>query len=340
MKKLLNVLYILTENNYLHLENENIVIMNNGKILARIPAHTIESIVMLNNGTVSTPLIGYCGSKGITLSFHSLTGKFYGRIYGPVSGNVLLRKRQYEMLNSNERIGIVRNILSGKFVNSRNLLLKTARDNNPEAKEKLTRAAEMISNQHDLLLKSDSIDSMRGIEGAAANIYFNVFDDMLKTNDNEMLFIKRSRRPPENRINALLSFTYMLLKNDIQSALESVGIDPAAGYLHTLRPGRPSMALDLMEELRSPLCDRFVISLVNLKQIQAEDFDVTNNEYNLKEKARRLVIDKWQQRKKEDITHYFLKEKIQIGLIPYCQAVLLARYLRGDIDGYPSFLWR
>ena len=158
---------------------------------------------------------------------------------------------------------------------------------------------------------------MRGIEGAAANIYFNVFDDMLKTNDNEMLFVKRSRRPPENRINALLSFTYMLLKNDIQSALESVGIDPAAGYLHTLRPGRPSMALDLMEELRSPLCDRFVISLVNLKQIQAEDFDVTNNEYNLKEKARRLVIDKWQQRKKEDITHYFLKEKIQIGLIPY-----------------------
>lgn len=340
MKKLLNVLYILTENNYLHLENENIVIMNNGKILARIPAHTIESIVMLNNGTVSTPLIGYCGSKGITLSFHSLTGKFYGRIYGPVSGNVLLRKRQYEMLNSNERIGIVRNILSGKFVNSRNLLLKTARDNNPEAKENLTRAAEMISNQHDLLLKSDSIDSMRGIEGAAANIYFNVFDDMLKTNDNEMLFVKRSRRPPENRINALLSFTYMLLKNDMQSALESVGIDPVAGYLHTLRPGRPSMALDLMEELRSPLCDRFVISLVNLKQIQAEDFEVTNNEYNLKEKARRLVIDKWQQRKKEDITHYFLKEKIQIGLIPYCQAVLLARYLRGDIDGYPSFLWR
>lgn len=340
MKKLLNVLYILTENNYLHLENENVVIMNGGNVVARIPAHTLESIVLLNNGTVSTPLIGYCGSKGIALSFHSATGKFYGRIYGPVSGNVLLRKKQYEIINCSESIEIVRNILSGKFVNSRNLLLKSSRDNNSESRENLIRATEMISAQHEMLLKSDNIDSMRGIEGAVASIYFNVFDDMLKTTDNEMCFIKRSRRPPENRINALLSFTYMLLKNDVQSALESVGIDPSAGYLHTLRPGRPAMALDIMEELRSPLCDRFVISLVNLKQIKADDFDVINNEFNLKDKARRLVIDQWQKRKKEEITHYFLKEKIQIGLIPYCQAMLLARYIRGDIDGYPPFLWR
>lgn len=340
MKKLLNVLYILTENNYLHLENENVVIMNGGNVVARIPAHTLESIVLLNNGTVSTPLIGYCGSKGIALSFHSATGKFYGRIYGPVSGNVLLRKKQYEIINCSESIEIARNILSGKFVNSRNLLLKSSRDNNSESRENLIRATEMISAQHEMLLKSDNIDSMRGIEGAVASIYFNVFDDMLKTTDNEMCFIKRSRRPPENRINALLSFTYMLLKNDVQSALESVGIDPSAGYLHTLRPGRPAMALDIMEELRSPLCDRFVISLVNLKQIKADDFDVINNEFNLKDKARRLVIDQWQKRKKEEITHYFLKEKIQIGLIPYCQAMLLARYIRGDIDGYPPFLWR
>lgn len=163
---------------------------------------------------------------------------------------------------------------------------------------------------------------------------------MLKTNDPEMLFYKRSRWPPENRVNALLSFTYMLLKNDMQSALESVGIDPAAGYLHTLRPGRPSMALDLMEELRSPLCDRFVISLINLKQITASDFDTEGIEFLLKDKAKRKVIQEWQQRKKEIIMHPYLKEKIPIGLIPYCQAMLLARHLRGDLDGYPPFIWR
>ena len=163
---------------------------------------------------------------------------------------------------------------------------------------------------------------------------------MLKTNDPEMLFYKRSRRPPENRVNALLSFTYMLLKNDMQSALESVGIDPAAGYLHTLRPGRPSMALDLMEELRSPLCDRFVISLINLKQITASDFYTEGIELLLMDKAKRKVIQEWQQRKNEIIMHPYLKEKIPIGLIPYCQAMLLARHLRGDLDGYPPFVWR
>lgn len=163
---------------------------------------------------------------------------------------------------------------------------------------------------------------------------------MLKTKETEMMFEKRSRRPPENRVNALLSFVYMLLKNDTQSALESVGIDPSAGYLHTLRPGRPSMALDLMEELRAPLCDRFVVTLINLKQITASDFDVENTEYKLKDKVKRKVIQEWQLRKKEIITHPYLKEKIPIGLIPYCQAMLLSKYFRGDIDGYPPFIWR
>lgn len=340
MKKLLNVLYILTDGYYLHLENENIVIMSGGKTLARIPSHTIESIVFLNNATVSAPLVGYCGEKRIGISYHTPSGRFLGRFSGPVSGNVLLRKKQYDIIDTPISTEVVRNILSGKFVNSRNFILKASRDNNTDSEKNLKRAAEMLSNQHELLLNADSIDSMRGIEGAAASIYFGVFDDMLKTNEREMAFEKRSRRPPENRVNALLSFTYMLLKNDVQSALESVGIDPAAGYLHTLRPGRPSMALDLMEELRSPLCDRFVVSLINLKQIKAADFDVKNGEYNLSEKAKRLVVDSWWKRKKENITHPFFKEKIQIGLIPYCQAMLLAKHLRGDIDGYPPYLWR
>jgi len=340
MKKLLNVLYILTENSYLHCENGSICVKVGGTEKTRIPAHTIESIICLCNTTVSTPFIGFCSENGISLSFHSDTGKFYGRIYGAVSGNVLLRQKQYQWIGEKQSIAVVRNIISGKLLNSRNVLMKSARSTASENKERLHQAAQMLSDQQAALENVSDIDSIRGIEGAAATVYFRAFDAMLKTDDNDLIFDKRSRRPPENRVNALLSFVYMLLKNDAQSALESVGLDPAAGYLHTLRPGRPSLALDLMEELRAPLCDRFVISLLNLKQIKSNDFDTTNGEYRLRDDARRLVIREWQLRKKEQITHPFLKEKIEIGLIPYCQAMLLARHMRGDLDGYPPFIWR
>ena len=340
MKKLGNVLYILTENSYLHCDNGTICVKVGGTEKVRIPAHTIESIICLCNTTVSSPFIGFCGENGISLSFHSDNGRFYGRIYGAVNGNVLLRKKQYQYIDNPESVDIVRNILSGKFANSRNLLLKSARGTTDDKADILRKAAYIISEQAELLDKSDDIDNMRGIEGAAASVYFQSFDAMLKNDEEDMQFEKRSRRPPENRVNALLSFTYMLLKNDMQSALESVGLDPAAGYLHTLRPGRPSLALDMMEELRAPLCDRFVISLINLKQIKSKDFNVGEGEYALSDDARKLVIREWQQRKKEIITHPFLKEKIQIGLIPYCQAMLLARYIRGDINGYPPFIWR
>lgn len=340
MKKLGNVLYILTEGSYLHCENRSICVMVGGTEKTRIPAHTIEAIICLCNTTVSTPFIGFCGENGIALSFHSDNGKFYGRIYGNVCGNVLLRKKQYEWIDSCESAEIVRNIILGKIVNSRNMLTRAARNTTEEKALILKEQAEKLLEQENSLECTKTIDSIRGIEGAAATIYFRAFDSMLKTDEAEMLFEKRSRRPPENRVNALLSFVYMLLKNDTQAALESVGIDPAAGYLHTLRPGRPSMALDLMEELRAPLCDRFVISLINLKQITASDFDAEGIEYKLKDKARRKVIQEWQLRKKETITHPYLKEKIPIGLIPYCQAMLLARHFRGDIDGYPPFIWR
>ena len=314
--------------------------MVGGTEKTRIPAHTIEAIICLCNTTVSTPFIGFCGENGIALSFHSDNGKFYGRIYGSVSGNVLLRKKQYEWIGSQESAEVVRNIILGKIVNSRNMLTRAARNTTEEKALILKEQAEKLLEQENDLEGAKSIDSIRGIEGAAAAVYFRAFDAMLKTDESEMMFEKRSRRPPENRVNALLSFAYMLLKNDTQSALESVGIDPAAGYLHTLRPGRPSMALDLMEELRAPLCDRFVISLINLKQITASDFDAEGIEYKLKDKARRKVIQEWQLRKKETITHPYLKEKIPIGLIPYCQAMLLARHFRGDIDGYPPIIWR
>ena len=314
--------------------------MVGGTEKSRIPAHTIEAIICLCNTTVSTPFIGFCGENGIALSFHSDNGKFYGRIYGSVSGNVLLRKKQYEWIGSHKSAEVVRNIILGKIVNSRNMLTRAARNTTEEKALILKEQAEKLLEQEYSLECAKTIDSIRGIEGAAATVYFRAFDAMLKTDEVEMMFEKRSRRPPENRVNALLSFAYMLLKNDTQSALESVGIDPAAGYLHTLRPGRPSMALDLMEELRAPLCDRFVISLINLKQITASDFDTEGIEYKLKDKARRKVIQEWQLRKKETITHPYLKEKIPIGLIPYCQAMLLARHFRGDIDGYPPFIWR
>lgn len=340
MKKLGNVLYIMTEGSYLHCDNGTISVRIGGSEKVRIPAHTIEAIICLCNTTVSTPFIGFCGENGISLSFHSDNGKFYGRIYGPVNGNVLLRKKQYQLIGSDQSADIVRNILCGKILNSRNFLLKAARGTDEDKAERIKKAAQMLLEQADLLENSADIDSMRGIEGAAASIYFQVFDDLLKTDEADMLFEKRSRRPPENRVNALLSFTYMLLKNDMQSALESAGLDPAAGYLHTLRPGRPSLALDIMEELRSPLCDRFVISLINLKQIQSNDFSVDGGVYKLDDASRKTVIREWQERKKEMITHPFLKEKIQIGLIPYCQAMLLARYLRGDLDGYPPYVWR
>ena len=340
MKKLLNVLYIITENSYLHCENNTICVKIGGADKVRIPAHTIESIICLCNTTVSTPFIGFCGENGISLSFHSDNGKFYGRIYGAINGNVLLRQKQYGIIGKSDSVEIVRNILHGKIINSKNTLMRAARGTSNDEENSLRKAAYLLEEQLLLLETADTIDSMRGIEGSAASIYFRVFDYMMKTEDNKMLFEKRSRRPPENRTNALLSFVYMLLKNDVQSALESVGIDPAAGYLHTLRPGRPSMALDLMEELRSPLCDRFVISLINLKQIKSDSFIVDGGVFNLKDDVRKLVIKEWQTRKKETITHPFLKEKISIGLIPYCQALLLARYLRGDTDGYPPFIWR
>lgn len=340
MKKLGNVLYILTEDSSLFCENETIAVKVGGSERVRIPAHTVKSIICLKNTTITTPFIGFCSRHGISLSFHSENGKFLGRVYGSINGNVLLRKKQYDIMNTNEALEIARNILIGKFANSRNVLLKSARNNTEKASLALRQSADKISESFKLLENADNIDSMRGIEGSVASIYFSAFDEMLKIDDEKLAFEKRSRRPPENRVNALLSFVYMLLKNDVCSALESVGLDPAAGYLHSLRPGRESLALDIMEELRAPLCDRFVISVINLKEIQAKDFIEIGNEIKLCDNAYRLIIDKWQKRKKEEITHPFIKEKIPIGLIPYCQAMLLARHLRGDLNAYPPFSWR
>lgn len=250
-----------------------------------------------------------------------------------------MRKRQYESMASQEFSNrLVRDILFGKLKNSKTVLLRAARNNRESARE-LSLAASKLSNLALELHGCDSIDPMRGMEGAAATVYFSQFDAMLHSPAG-FRFETRSRRPPKNEVNALLSFVYTLLTREICSALETVGLDPAAGFLHTLRPGRPSFALDLLEELRAPLCDRFVLSLFNLGQLGEKDFEVDSEAVFLNERGRRTVLSSWQKRKAETVQHPFLREKVQIGMIPYAQAMLFARVLRGDLDRYPPFVWR
>ena len=304
-----------------------------------VPAKDIEAIVCFGQMTVSTPLLEFCGERGISVTFLSPHGRFCGRFHGPVSGNVLLRKKQYESISQPEFANrLVRDILLGKIRNSKTVLMRAARKQQEEAPS-LTQAANQLSELAVQLESCNSIDSMRGIEGAAATVYFSRFDSMLHS-PSGFRFETRSRRPPRNEVNAVLSFVYTLLTREISSALETVGLDPAAGYLHTLRPGRPSFALDLIEELRAPLCDRFTLSLLNLGQLGEKDFERDSEAVFLNDRGRRTVLASWQKRKAEAVQHPFLREKIPIGMIPHAQAMLFARVLRGDLDRYPPFVWR
>ena len=339
MKKLLNTLYILTPDSYLYCRNENICVKIGDEDKVSISALSIEAIVCFGKNTVSTPLIGFCAERGISLVFLSEHGRFLARVEGPVSGNILLRKRQFESLSDRSfSSSFVRTLLMAKIRNSKTVLLRSARSEE-SADSALYDAASRLSELAKALPDAASIDTMRGIEGAAATIYFSCFDRMLGASC-PFRFETRSRRPPKNEVNAVLSFAYTLLRREVTSALETVGLDPAAGYLHTLRPGRPSFALDLMEELRGPLCDRFVLTLFRRKQLSSAQFDLDGEAVYLNEKGRRTVLSAWQKRKGETIQHPFLNEKIQIGLIPYAQAMLFARVLRGDLDCYPPFVWR
>ena len=342
MKKLLNTLYVLTPESYLFCRNENICIRIGEHEKLCVPALTIDSIVCFGKMTVSTPLLQYCAEHGISVTFVTETGRFMGRFYGSVSGNVLLRKRQYESLNEDTfRKQLVRSVLLAKLRNCKLVLIRAARSaKNEEVGQALTEGVAQLGQTVEKLLLCEDVDSMRGVEGAAATVYFSRLDNMLWGNPGGFRFESRSRRPPRNEVNAALSFTYMLLTSQIQSAMETVGLDPAAGYLHTLRPGRPSFALDLIEELRAPLCDRFVISLFNRGQLSASDFEKNEEAVYLNERGRRTLLSAWQRRKQEEIIHPFLGEKVQIGMIPYAQAMLFARVLRGDLDAYPPFVWR
>ena len=341
MKRLLETLYILTQDSYVYHRNENICISIGGTEKASIPISQIHSIVFFGKNTASTSLFGFCGSNDVTITFLDQFGNFEGRLCGKVSGNVLLRKRQYDQLNDQGMMNnTVQNILYAKLLNSKLLMMRYARNSRTEeGKQALVQSASSLADLSKELEKAISIDSMRGIEGPAANIYFSQFDHMLGDNI-EFTFKERSRRPPKNEVNAVLSFLYTQLTHDVVAGLEAVGLDPAVGYLHTLRPGRPSFALDIMEEFRAPLCDRLAITLFNRKQLASKHFIVQGEGMNLNDKGRSLVLSAWRSRKLEEITHPFLNEKIPIGLIPYTQAMLFARVLRGDLDQYPPFIWR
>lgn len=338
MKQLKNTLYILTPETYLSLNNENIMVRVGGEEKVRVPAQTIGSILCFGNMTVSSPLIGFCGEHGIALGFFSEYGRFLGRIQGPVHGNIILRRMQFAAMEDiTQRTRLVKNLLLGKLTACKGFLIRMRREHKGHEDE-FTSAIEKITGIARQLGECCSVETMRGLEGAAAAAYFSVLRYTL--NSSEFTFSGRNRRPPEDPVNAVLSFLYSLLKNDVQSALEGVGLDPAAGFLHTIRPGRPALALDLMEELRAPLCDRLAITLINRGQITEKSFSQLTAPVLLNENGRKTVLSAWQKRKSEEIRHQFLDETIPIGLIPHAQAQLFARVIRGELDEYPPFVWR
>lgn len=343
MRKLLNTLFITTEDAYLALDGENVVVRQDERELARFPFHTLEGIFTFSYAGASPALMGACVKRGINLCFCSPNGRFLARAAGEANGNVLLRRTQYRIADDLAcSCEIARNMVFGKVFNARWSLERTLRDHSMRVDEtKLDEASRRLQEALPVIKEVKSLEALRGLEGECAAIYFGVFNEMIVANKDDFVFCGRSRRPPLDRVNAMLSFVYALLSNDCASALESAGLDSYVGFLHRDRPGRSSLALDLMEELRCSLADRFVITLINTRTIKAEDFEERESgAVIMTDNGRKKLIKAWQERKREQITHPFLKEKIPWGLVPYIQAMLLARHLREDIDAYPPFLWK
>lgn len=343
MRKLLNTVYVTSPDAYLTRDGENVVIRVADKEQARVPVHIIESIVTFGYSGASPSLMNLCAERGVTLSFLNPHGKFLARMEGPVSGNVLLRRRQYRLADDPLfSAKIASAFVTGKVANCRTILQRALRDHKDKiATAELSPIIDRMANQLKRLQTQEELDRVRGIEGEAAQAYFSCFSHMVLEAKEDFLIMGRNRRPPRDNMNALLSYLYTLLVHECRSALESVGLDPAVGYLHRDRPGRPSLALDLMEEFRPVVADRLAISLVNRKQITAEGFTKTDTGgVVMNKETQKIVLAAWQNRKQEEIIHPFLEERISFGLLPYAQALLLARFIRGDIDGYPPFIWR
>lgn len=346
MRRHLNTLYVTTENAWLHKDGENAVVKIDGAERGRVPVHLLGGIVCFGSVGLTPRLIGYCGERGVCISLMTRYGRFLARVEGPVSGNVLLRRSQYRTADdANTTATLVRNLLTGKLLNQRTVVRRALRDHGKnmqsEARARLEACERRLSGSLRRTTRSQSTAALRGIEGDAARTYYNVFNDLVLRNESAFRFTHRSRRPPLDPVNALLSFVYTLLVHDCRSALETVGLDPAVGFLHRDRPGRPSLALDLMEELRPVLADRLVLSLINRRQISANDFTTAvSGAVSLRDDARKTILVAYQGRKKDELTHAFLKEKMMLGIVPFVQATLMARRLRGDLDGYPPFLWK
>lgn len=343
MRKLLNTLFITSENMYLALENDNVLVLDGNERKAQFPLVMLECIVSFSYKGASPALMGACAKHGISLSFMTPNGRFLARTCGMEHGNVLLRKEQYRISDDETRSCLIaRNFIFGKVYNARWVLERTARDyamrvDSARLKEVSSLLAAILE---DIGIQTE-LEALRGQEGAASQQYFGVFDEMILNQKEDFRFENRNRRPPTDCLNAALSFVYTLLSNDCAAALESVGLDAYVGFMHRDRPGRASLALDLMEELRAPIADRFVLTLINTRALRKEHFTrQTGGAVLLDDDGRKTVLNAWQAHKRETITHPYLKEKLYWGLVPYVQALLLSRHLRGDLDAYPPFLWK
>ncbi len=346
MRRLLNTLYVSTEGAYVRKDGDNAVVEIDGAERLRAPLHLLGGVICFGRANMSPALMGACAERGVTAAFFTEHGRFLARVEGPVSGNVLLRREQYRRADAPAECGVlVASIVAAKAQNQRAVLQRALRDHGEglgEAdRQRLDAAQARLRDIARRAVHLADVDQLRGLEGEAAQRYFDVFPLMQRTSDAGLRFTRRSRRPPLDPANALLSFLYTLLTHDCRSALEGVGLDPAAGFLHRLRPGRPSLALDLMEELRPHMADRLALSMLNRGQLKRRDFRVMENGATLlTDTARKAVLVAWQERKKDEVEHPFLGEKAPLGLLPHLQARLLARALRGDLDAYPPMFWR
>lgn len=343
MRKLLNTLYVTSPEAYLSRDGQNVVVKVKDEVRFRIPIHNIESIVTFGYPGMSPSLLSLCGENNVTVCFLSPSGQFCGRVSGQVKGNVLLRRQQFRLADNDDvKLTLSRLFITAKIANCRNITHRVLRDHgNEQISSALNTAMRLLESKLNMVQNATNVDTIRGIEGDAASEYFGVFNHFIVAQKDDFVFDGRNRRPPRDRVNAMLSFCYSLLAHEVQSALEVVGLDPYVGFMHTDRPGRPSLALDLMEELRPYMADRLVLTLINRKQVSGKGFtDQEGMGIVMSDQTRKEVIAAWQQRKQDEITHPFLDEKIPVGLIPYAQSMLLARYIRGDIDSYPPFIMK
>ena len=343
MKKYLNTLYVTTQGAYLSKEGESVVVSVEREARMRVPVHTLGGIVCFGTVSCSPFLMRHCADHAVLMSFLSEQGRFLARVHGPVSGNVLLRREQYRRADDpSASLELARMFVLAKMANGRQVLLRALRDHgSKEGMEAVDNGARRMEHLIDATRREGSLESLRGREGEGARTYFDAFDGLITAQKEDFEFRQRSRRPPLDKVNALLSFVYAILAHDCAGALEAVGLDPQVGYLHRERPGRPALALDLMEEFRPFFADRLVLSLINLKQVQASGFRTTESgAVEMTDETRKAVLVAYQKRKVEEMTHPFLQESAPLGLFWHLQAQMLARHLRGDLDGYPAVFWK